>query len=393
MRQEYRTLLGVTVGHGAHDTWFGVAPIMLASVSAQMQLSNSEIGLILLLYQTLGSLSQPFFGRLTERIGGRVLAVGAILWTTTLYSLSLFAPSKELLTLCIFCAGLGSGAWHPQGAANATASGGRWGATAASIFFQGGTLGAALLGAALGGYLLSAYGRPSLLIVSCIIVTLALTVVRSFVPVKLTATPKAMHDARPTGSRRSTLFITVLAFLLVSTALRALTYNSINTYIPKFQQDQGVSPATYGLLLSSFMIATALGGLVGSYLADRVGIRRVLAGSLALGAAFLLLFARLPGLSAYACFAVAGFFIGPSHSLYVVAAQRQFPDRMALISGTLLGFVFVSGAGGAWLLGLLADRVGLGTALSLLPWALLGAAVCGWFGVPRSQGVRIKAEE
>ena len=66
-----RTILGVTIGHGAHDTWFGVAPVLLAALSAQMRLSNAEIGLVMMLYQSLSAIMQPFFGRLSERVGGR----------------------------------------------------------------------------------------------------------------------------------------------------------------------------------------------------------------------------------------------------------------------------------------------------------------------------------
>ena len=47
--------------------------------------------------------------------------------------------------------------------------------------------------------------------------------------------------------------------------------------MPKQQQDLGVSAAGYGLLMSAFMIAGAVGGVLGSFGADRLGIRNVLA--------------------------------------------------------------------------------------------------------------------
>ncbi|MGM0401214.1 MAG: MFS transporter, partial [Chloroflexota bacterium] len=161
-----RALLGVSIGHAAHDVWFGLTPVLLAALSDQMQLTNADIGLAVLLYEGLSSLTQPLFGRLAERVGGRVLGVGAILWTTSVFSISLFVRSKTALGLCIALGGLGSGAWHPQGMANASIAGGkRWGATSTSIFSLGGTLGSALLGAALGGYILEAYGRRALLVI------------------------------------------------------------------------------------------------------------------------------------------------------------------------------------------------------------------------------------
>ena len=76
-----RALIGVSIGHGAHDSWYGVAPTLLAALSSQMRLSNSDIGLAMLLYQGISSVTQPSFGRLSERIGGRPLAVASIVWT------------------------------------------------------------------------------------------------------------------------------------------------------------------------------------------------------------------------------------------------------------------------------------------------------------------------
>jgi len=381
--RQNRTLWGVTVGHAAHDTWYGVAPILLASLSDQMQLSNSDIGLMLLLYQALSSVSQPFFGRLSERVGGRPLAVGAILWTTCMFSTMLFAESKVVLAICIFLAGLGSGAWHPQGAANATISGGkRLGATTASIFFQGGTLGSALLGAALGGYLLSTFGRRSLLLLSLTTVTLALTVVRSMVPRRVIVAKGSLQPAQSDNTAINWRPLVPLAFLLLATALRSLVQHSTNTYIPKYQQDLGVSPAIYGLVTSLFLVATAVGGVAGSYLADRAGLGRVLVGSMVLAAVLFFPFVRTHGITSYAFLVMSGFLFGPSHTLMVVLTQRRFPRRMATASGIFLGFNFASGAGGAWLLGMLADRVSLSTVLGGLPWALVGASLCALAAVP-----------
>ena len=157
----------------------------------------------------------------------------------------------------ITIAGFGSGAWHPQATTNATVAGGKhWGATAASVFFQGGMLGSALLGAALGGYLLSNYGRQALLVISAIAVLGTLVIVRPNVPRWLLVADKAEGSAaRETHDTTRTFFWVILAFLLLGTALKAMTSQSLTAYVPKQQQDLGVSAASYGLLMSAFMIA------------------------------------------------------------------------------------------------------------------------------------------
>jgi len=379
-----RTLLAVAVGHGAHDAWYGVAPVFLASLSTSLGLANQDIALMLLLYQILSSLTQPFFGTLAERVGGRPLAVCSILWTTTMFSAALFATSKVALGVLIFLAGLGSGAWHPQGTANATIAGGaRWAATSASVFFLGGSIGSAFLGAALGGALLAHYDRSSLLIISAVTVILTLTVVRAWVPQRLEIAPAVPRKKAVAPSSGRKVFWVLLALLLVATALRSFVQSSLNTFVPKHEQDMGVPSDAYGLLMSLNIFASAVGGVIGSYLADRVGTRRILVASLVLGAGALYVFLNRSGTLAYAAFVLAGLFYGPSHTLLVVSWQMQFPDKMAMMSGFFLGFTFVSGAGGAWILGLLADRYGLPQMLSYLPWALAASALFAFVALAR----------
>ena len=38
MEQEQRRILaGASIGHAAHDAWYGVAPVMLAAISTQLE--------------------------------------------------------------------------------------------------------------------------------------------------------------------------------------------------------------------------------------------------------------------------------------------------------------------------------------------------------------------
>jgi len=385
-QSKQRALIGVSIGHGAHDTWYGVAAILMAALSGTLALKNSDIALALLLYQGFSSLTQPMFGRLAERIGGRPLAMGSILWTTLCFSILLFAQTKWLLMLLMALSGIGSGAWHPQGAANAAIAGGkRWSATASAIFFLGGTLGSAVLGAAAGGFLLDRYGPRSLLIISGITVMLALGFVRTMVPRWLDvpkADPKEVAQSE-NGSGR--MFWTLIVVLLAGTALRRVANETLQTFVPKLLEDQGVATASYGALMSLFLIATAVGGVLGSYLSDRIGLRRVLAASVLLAALAVWGFVNTSGMLSYALFILVGLVLSPSHTLFMVACQRQFPQRMATMTGFFLGYAFVTGAVGAWLVGLAADHVGLATMFGYLPYLLLGAAVLAWVGVPKAQ--------
>jgi len=390
------TLIGEALAHALHDSWYGVAPILLASVSGPLGLRNADIGLMLMVYQAVSSVTQPWFGRVAERYGGRRLAVGAIIWTSLLYTGVLFAQSKALLIALIGMAGFGSGAFHPQGTANSTMAGGsRRGATTTSLFFFGGTVGTALLGSAVGGLLIGQFGRQSLVALSVLNISLALLVVRRLVPLRLDVGPREVGRLSPARGERGGTVILVLAALLGAIALRALSQQAIVTYVPKFYQDLGQSPAMYGAVLSLFLAAVATGGVLGSYLADRLGLGRVLVASLLATAAALWGFVELSGAASQAALIIGGFFLGPSHTLLLVSGQRRFPQRMAMVSGVFLGFGFVSGAAGTWLLGLLADRTGLASMLGLVPVIVLANALLALLvtivGRPASEPAEVQA--
>ena len=94
-------------------------------------------------------------------------------------------------------------------------------------------------------------------------------------------------------------------------------------------------------------------------------------------------FLQATGPLSYALFVLTGLPLNPSHTLFMVACQRQFPQRMATVTGAFLGYAFVSGAIGAWGVGLAADKVGLFAMFRYMPWLLVGSAVMGYLGVRR----------
>jgi predicted MFS family arabinose efflux permease len=75
---------------------------------------------------------------------------------------------------------------------------------------------------------------------------------------------------------------------------------------------------------------------------------------------------------------LAGFFGGIPHTIIVLMVQSLFPGRRALASGLALGLMFSAGAIGSYVLGVVADNIGLGLALqytAVLPLIALIAAL------------------
>jgi FSR family fosmidomycin resistance protein-like MFS transporter len=123
------------------------------------------------------------------------------------------------------------------------------------------------------------------------------------------------------------------------------------------------------------MGGSAIGGVAGGVLADRWGRRRTVALGLLASVAPFYFFPLAQGGWIYVLAVLAGLTNGAPHSVFITTAQRSLPGRAALASGLTLGLMFTSGALGAYVGGLLADRVGVGPVLQANAALALAAAV------------------
>ena len=159
-------------------------------------------------------------------------------------------------------------------------------------------------------------------------------------------------------------------------AARTVLFYGMLTFVPLYFVDVlGRSEATGNTALIAFLAGGAVGTLLGGRLADRIGRRPVVIGSLTLATPLVLLFLAAPAALATPLLFVTGAAVISSFSVTVVMGQEYLPNRIGVASGVTLGLAIGLGGLGAPLLGLLADAHGLERTLllaGLLP--LVGVA-------------------
>jgi FSR family fosmidomycin resistance protein-like MFS transporter len=357
-------------------------PLLMVSLS----LDYGRVGLVGTLFICTASLSQPFFGYLADRIPTRFLAAGGIAWIATLMGLVGFAWDYTSLIVLVCLAALGNGAFHPQGAMNASMVSGRQRASGVSIFLLGGTIGfavAPLIVAAI----LSQLGAKGALVMT--------------VPGLLAATAVWISMSRHEGRERNEAeerrslagrsrgaavqagaSLAGLAVLVLIVALRSWPYQALTSYIPllvnsRYAEVSAASMADASGTLFAYLAGAACGMLGGGLLADRLGRIRTCTVTLLITAPAVYFFLQSGGPIALALAAVAGFMVEASHPVTVVMAQEMLPRSTGLASGLILGLAFVAGGIGAFFTGLIADRWTLYTALvSLAIFPLAAAVLC-----------------
>ena len=353
--------------------------LLIALLAVTLGLSNTQVGLALLLYNVGSALSQPFFGVGADRYGPRWFIIGGLTWMAALYALATIVGDWFAL-IAITLAGLGSGAFHPSGTKIASESSLKARTQATAFFFASGQIGL-FAGPILAGLLIEDFGRSGYLLIP--LLSLAAIISGTFwIPNKPSS--EAISAIRSTAAtaaataKRSIPWRTVVPLLVLIVTTSTVGIATIN-FAPKLFTELGYTPVYVGFTAGLYMLGSAVGGIIGGALADRAGRRRaILIG--VLGAIIpLYLYIPAPDPWRFLLLLAAGFFAGMPHSILIISAQALLPGRRAFASGLALGLMFFSGAVGSLILGIVADQAGLAQALQGLIILLIVAAIASIF--------------
>ncbi|HMD90778.1 MAG TPA: MFS transporter [Anaerolineaceae bacterium] len=376
----------IVLSHFIIDLMNVQTPILLTFLSGSLGLTNGLLGLFNSIFQLTGSLSQPIFGYLTDRIGVRRMVVSSVLWMGSFFTLALVVPGWPALIFLIISA-LGSGAFHPAGASQATTVGRNLMAgretTSASIFFTFGQLGY-FIGPLIGGILLTTWSKSGLLILSVLaLITSGIDVWQFQVDVLPVSVIKG-SAAKLSNNFKQIGWLGLTALIVVA-AFQSWIFQTVLAFLPKYLSDLGEPASIYGLIAAFFMGGTTFGNLLGGNLADRVGKRWVVIFGMGLSTLplFLIPQTAASSLLMYPLVFLAGLFNGTVNSISIVLAQKLIPGGLGLASGLAMGFIFSAGGIGILASGALADRLGLISVFYLCTILAVTGAIMGIFLVDR----------
>ena len=361
----FRILVALSICHCLNDTLQSVISAVYPLFKEDLGLSFAQIGLITLVYQSAASVCQPLTGLFFDKWPSAwSLPTGMSFTLVGLLSLA-FANTLPLVLCSVALVGIGSSVFHPEASRlTSLASGGKRG-LAQSLFQVGGNLGGSL-GPLLAAVFVAPYGRRHI----ALFTILAFTAIMVMIPVGhwyksfLLRLRKAEGEtlktsvSRPLPMGKTVFSIAILLILIFSKYIYMASLNSYYTFylIHKF----GVSVQASQLYLFVFLIATAIGTLLGGPIGDRVGRKYVIWASILGAAPFTLIMPHVENLylTTVLSFCV-GLTLSSAFPAILVYAQELLPYKLGLISGLFFGFAFgVAGIASA-VLGNMADRYGI----------------------------------
>jgi FSR family fosmidomycin resistance protein-like MFS transporter len=307
---DVRLIAGVSAAHFVSHFYMLVLPPLFAFVRADYAVTYTEIGLALTVFNTVSAVAQTPAGFLIDRINARFALIAGLLFGAAGLAIAAAVDSYWVLIAAFGLVGLGNTVYHPadyallsRHVAPARIS------QAYSVHTFAGMLGSAAAPAAV-LLMHGAYGWRGAFLGAA-----ALGLLAAFVLVFTPggeAHPPAGKPAAETGPTDWRLLLTApilvnfLFFLIYAFASTGLQ----NFSVVALDQLYGTSPITANTALSGYLLLSALGVLIGGWMAGRITHHRFIAalglsvtavaalliGSVDLGASLLVLVMALAGL-------------------------------------------------------------------------------------------------
>ena len=350
-------LVTLMLGHLTVDSYVGIIPVLYPVLIGRFSLNLATVGLISLAYSGMAAISQPLFGVIADRYGTRLTGV-TLCWTAITFALVGFVPTFPLLLVLACASGLGSGAFHPFGALDVRALLPKRNRSAGmSIYVTAGTVGVAL-GPLIGIGVMSWQGLhgTGVLVVPGI-------ATGAYLLWRMRRTGAATTERKPVVATRQAVPMLALAAVIGVMMSRSATLQVLQTYTPTWYRDLGYGPGFYGPLVTTLILASAVGTVGAGTLADRYGRRTIILATLVLSIPAIVLYTAFPGPWGFATGILIGFLAASTAPLMLLMAQQLMASRAGLASGLVMGLGFVTGALGVPINGAIADAIGLQKAL------------------------------
>jgi len=341
-RQEanVKIILVLSLLHFVGDFYNSFIIPLLPLFIDKFSLTLAQAGLIIGLSRFLAFVVQPPVGYIADRHPSRLFALGGPLLVMVFIPLTGITPYFWMLVLFVCLGSVGSSMFHPAVAGMVEPYAGRHFGFAMSIFGMGGTLSFAI-GPLFISWLVGAYGLSAMPF-SMILGFAVFVFLYRTVPVPQASTIKSQGFINSIKEIFGPVWLPIMLIWMVMT-LRAYVSQSFMTFLPVMVARQGYSLISIGALVSLFIVAGALSGLLAGHLSDRIGFKSVFICAHLLATPCMVAALYLPGYWIFVFAFLSGFFILATMPLGVALAQKLAPGGKSMASSLMMGLAYGMG--------------------------------------------------
>jgi len=360
---QYSKIGVLSLAHMLNDLYSNYLPQMFPFlIVLHPDFTATRAAILVSAFTITSSFVQPLFGYFLDRQGKRWFVYVGTLWMAIMLSLTGIVQNYWVVVGLAALAGLGTAAFHPQASTMVNILSGDRKAVLLSAFVAFGNCGFAL-GPLLLIPLFEAYGLQATVftVIPGIFVALLLLFFAPRNDMLSGATPdlSVVWHSLKGASRELVAIISVIA-------IRSLAYTGMLTILPLYFKSQNLSNIAGSHLLTIMLAAGAIGGLLGGFISDFYGRKRLIVGSLMISTPLFFAFLYTQGTLSTIFLALAGAALLSSFAVTVIAAQEAIPENKALAAGLSMGLA--GGIGGLAVIGIgrIGDIWGLSTAVFVI---------------------------
>ena len=372
--------------HLLNDLMQSLIPASYPVLKEAYSLDFVQIGMITLTFQIAGALLQPVIGMVTDRHAAPYSPVVAMMFTLSGLVNLAFAQTYEMILVSVALIGIGSSIFHPEATRMARYAAGRRQGLAQGIFQVGGQTGGAL-GPLFAAFIIVPWGLSGLAWFAVLaLLAMMLLIWIGSKQREISAEFMAMRARRKTEVETPIhapmtigIGLLVLTFLMFTKNFYGESFRSFYTFylIERF----GLSIPASQVMLFVFLLAAAVGVLIGGILGDRIGRYKIIWISVLGPLPFTLLLPYADLLWTGVLTITINLIMASAFASILIYAMELMPNRIGLIGGLFYGLNFGLGGVAAGFLGVLAEEKGVEAMYFICSFLPL-AGLMTWF-LPR----------
>lgn len=360
-RTTYPILVAVSFAHALNDLIQGVIPAIYPQLEQKFGLSMTQIGLITLCFQLSASIFQPLVGFYTDKHPKPFSQVVGMFFSSLGIVTLAYAPTYMWILIGATLVGVGSSVFHPESARIAFLASGGKRSLAQSIFQIGGNTGVALA-PLLVAFIVIPHGQKHIIwFLAAALLAIAIMIYIGTWQrkvIKLTQSAKQKKIVLPNLTNRQ--INQSVAILLILIFSKYFYVASITSFFQFFTIDKfGLTEVQAQIYLFYFLIAAALGTLLGGYFGDKFGRKPIIWFSILGAAPFTLAMPYLNATFTAIFIVIIGLIVSSAFPSIIVYAQELLPKKLGMVSGLFYGFAFGMGGLGSAVLGFVADKTSI----------------------------------
>ena len=354
-----KSIIFLFLGHFACDLYPGLLPPLLPIFSDRYGWSFTEAGILITVLQASCNISQPIIGIIYDHKPMKSLIWSGLIIAGLPFCFVMNINRFDIMIIAMVISGIGVGMFHPAAAvaAGRIANENRKGISMA-LFSSGGHVSfmiAPLVAVLIVEDLGDAY--MPLVITPALIMALYFIFNRSFV----------VHEGHgfSLGEWFSSLFESgrELFILWIVSSFRAVVFVLLGSFLPMLAMARGASYAKAAYFLSITLFASMAGMFIGGHLSDIHGHRKIMTITLLVSTPLLYGFLYTSGIVSIIFLIMGMGTLSSTIPVNIILAQRANPKLAGVASSLVMGLSFAVGAFAATPFGVLADHIGIETAM------------------------------